>query len=155
MRASLVVPRNPTGYCPFRFLEAREIVLPDAFLLQTPEEALDHPVLLRRVGRDKLLLQVIIFACLPKPATLKNKSVVVAENRALPWISQRAESSDTGHLQGSLRLVRSSPERKLVADELSVATIDDRYKMPPSVKTTGNMRHIRRPFAVARCLTTY
>src|SRR5262245_15317221 len=42
-----------------RLVAAREAVMPETFLLQGPEESLDHPVLLRRVRRNVLLVEAI------------------------------------------------------------------------------------------------
>ena len=62
MRALLVVPTDPPPHGAAGLDEAREAVLPDAFFLQAAEEALDHPVLPRRVRRDELLAQRVVLA---------------------------------------------------------------------------------------------
>ncbi|SRR6266481_10081086 len=50
VRAHLVVPVDPRAQLAPGVLEAGEVMLPDTFLLHAAEEALDDPVLLRRVG---------------------------------------------------------------------------------------------------------
>lgn len=52
-----VVPLDPPTDRSPRLREADEVALPDALLLQAAEEALDDPVLLRRVRRDELLAE--------------------------------------------------------------------------------------------------
>ena len=56
----LVIPVDPVPNDPPRLLKGLERVLPDALLFQTPKKPFDHPVLLRRVRRDELLLQAIV-----------------------------------------------------------------------------------------------
>ena len=53
-----VVPLQPGAYRTTGFGNAREVLLPDALLLEAPKEALDQPVLLGRVGRTVLLGQL-------------------------------------------------------------------------------------------------
>lgn len=50
--AATVVSLQPCLHHQLRFLEAGEVLLPNALLLETAKEALEQPVLLRRVGRD-------------------------------------------------------------------------------------------------------
>src|SRR5262245_66614348 len=90
VRALLVVPADPRAQLAPRVVEAGEVVLPDAFLLQTAEEALDDAVLLRRVGRDEFLGQPIVAARRPKPATLIDQAVAGANRRRAACQPQRA-----------------------------------------------------------------
>ena len=76
MRSFLVVPRDPVPNDPTRLLKGLECVLPDALFFQAPKESFDHPVLLRRVGRDELLLQAIVATGLSKPPTLEDQAII-------------------------------------------------------------------------------
>src|SRR5689334_16930103 len=117
MRTPLVVPSDPSSHGAPRLDEAREAVLPDALFLQAPEEALDHPVLLWRVGRDKLLAQAIVLARGAKAPTLEDEPVVAAEHRRLAVRSQRPEAIDARGLERPLRLLGPAAAREFVADE--------------------------------------
>ena len=72
MRAFVVVPLDPVPNDPPRLLKRLERLLPDTLFFETTKEPLNDPVLLRRVGRDELLLQSIVVAGLPEPPTLKD-----------------------------------------------------------------------------------
>ena len=77
MRALVVVPLDPVPNDPPRLLKGLERVLPDTLLFQAPKEPLNHPVLLRRVGRNEFLLQPVVSAGLPESPTLKDQAVVL------------------------------------------------------------------------------
>ena len=54
-----------------RLLERLKHVLPDTFFFQTAKELLDDPILFRCIGRDELLLQLIVPTyTFPSAATL-------------------------------------------------------------------------------------
>jgi hypothetical protein len=74
----MVVPLQPVPNDPARFLKRLKRVLPDTLLLETPKESLNDSILLRRVGRDELLLQSVVATGLPKPTTLKDQAIVAA-----------------------------------------------------------------------------
>src|SRR4029434_8012531 len=92
VRALLVVPTDPRAQLSPGVLEADEAVLPDALLFQAAEEALDHPVLLRRVGRDELLREPIVTTRRPKAPALIDQPVVGADHRGG---SRRPSARDT------------------------------------------------------------
>jgi len=56
----LVVPADPAPDCPPGLREILKQMLPDALLLQAPEEAFDHAVLLGGVGGDELLAETVV-----------------------------------------------------------------------------------------------
>jgi hypothetical protein len=56
----MVVVIAPVRDLVVRFVERREIVLPDALFLEAPKESLNHAVLFRRVRCYILLLQAIL-----------------------------------------------------------------------------------------------
>lgn len=59
MWATVVVEADPVADGACRMLNAVEALAMDALLLQRPDNALDHAVLLRAVRRDELLLQAV------------------------------------------------------------------------------------------------
>lgn len=70
MWALSVIPRTPRtnrGVCLGEIVKG---VLPHAFFFQAPKEALNHPILFRRVGRNEFLLQLIELARHTKAPTL-------------------------------------------------------------------------------------
>ena len=62
MRALVVVEVDPGGDGGLCLLEGLEVVEPDALLLECAEEPLDHPILLRAVGRREFLLEAVLLA---------------------------------------------------------------------------------------------
>ncbi len=73
-----VVTFDPGRDDAFGLLEGLEMVQPDTFLLQGSEEALDHPVVLRRVAGDELLNDRELLGGADKEAGQENRAVVVA-----------------------------------------------------------------------------
>ena len=59
MRVAVVVEGNPVTDDAHGMPDGLEAVTMRALLLQGPDEALDHPVLLRAVRRDELLLEPV------------------------------------------------------------------------------------------------
>src|SRR5262245_62575692 len=70
MRSVGVVPADPFRDLAPSLREVLEDVLPDTLFLETAEEALDDPVLFRRVGRDELLAHAIVPTGRPEAPTL-------------------------------------------------------------------------------------
>src|SRR5680860_612415 len=124
MGSLLVVPVDPLPDCPTCVLEVFEQVLPDALLLQAPEEALDHAVLFGSVGGDELLAETVVPESRPEPATLEYQSVVAPENGSVSLRTQGAEAGDTGFFQSPLRFL-GPPEGELITHDLSVVAGDD------------------------------
>ena len=80
MRPPLVVPGHPVPNDPARLLKRLELILPDTLFFETPKEPFDAAVLLRRVGRDELLLQPTVPTGLPEAPTLKGQAVITAQH---------------------------------------------------------------------------
>ena len=59
MRATVVIEVDPVADDTGCVLDAAEAMFMNALLLERPDHPLDHPVLLRAVRRDDLLLQAI------------------------------------------------------------------------------------------------
>src|SRR5262245_11945097 len=120
-------------------LEADEAVLPDAFLLQAAEEALDDPVLLGRVRRDELLHEPVVSTRRPKVSTLIDQTVVGADDGGSSAGAQGAEPFQTGLLERPLGLLGPPAQGELVADELPVVAINHPGEMGPAVAATVHM----------------
>lgn len=67
MRSPIVVPPDPPPHGSAGVREVWKGVLPDALFLQAAEEALDHPVLLRRVRGNELLAQPVVLVAAQPP----------------------------------------------------------------------------------------
>lgn len=75
----------------------------DALLLEGPNDAFDHAVLLRTVRRNKLLLQAVTSDELSECQTGKNKAIIgTQEERALD-LSQRSVAGNKSLLKSSSR----------------------------------------------------
>ena len=148
MRAFLVVPLEPLPNDPSRLLKCLERMLPHTFLLETPKEPLDDPVLFGRIGRDELLLELIVATGLTEPTTLKDEAIVAAEDWR-PHRTQRPEALQTRRFDRPFCLLRSTTERKLVPDHFPIMTVDHRREMRPAILPTRNMCHIHGPAFVA------
>lgn len=72
----MVVPADPICNHPAGMLQGFESVTMHALLLERADHALDHPVLLRAVGRDELLLQAVAFDQGRVAATGKYQAVI-------------------------------------------------------------------------------
>jgi hypothetical protein len=92
-------------------------VLPDAFFLEGSEEALDHAVLLRRVGRDELLLEAVVLAGRPETTGLEDQPVVAANGWCLARWSERSKATNAGLLDRALGFLGASPKGELDADD--------------------------------------
>src|SRR5262245_40509877 len=99
MRPPVVVPPDPPPHRAAGLHEAREAVLPHALLLQASEEALDDPVLLRRVRRDEFLAQPIVATCRAEAPALEDQAVVATHHRGVARGPQGAEPLDAGGLE--------------------------------------------------------
>lgn len=77
-----------------------ETLKPDTFLLQAAEESFNHPVLLRTVGRDELLLQAILPASRPETLGTEDQAIVRVKHRAVASYSKSTEPVDASGLQG-------------------------------------------------------
>src|SRR6266581_4999483 len=149
VRALLVVPADPRTQLAPGVFEADEVVLPDAFLLQAAEEALDDSILLGRIRCDELLHKPVVSTRRAKASTLIDQAVVGADDRRSAARAQGAEPFQTGLLERPLGLLRPPAPGELVADELPVVAIDHRGERGPAVAATVHVGQVRRPPLVA------
>ena len=80
-------------------LKALEVMTVDTLLFQRPNDPLDHPVLLRAVGRYELLLQSIAPDQAGIVATCKNQAVVGPEEEGVLNPAQAAVTGNQGLLE--------------------------------------------------------
>src|SRR5680860_569344 len=149
MGSLLVVPVDPLPDCPTCVLEVFEQVLPHALLLQAPEEALDHAVLLGGVGGDELLAKTVVPESRPEPATLEYQSVVAPENGSVSLRTQGTEAGDAGFFQRPLRFLDPPPEGELITHALSVVAVDGDGQVPPTVRSAVDGGDVHGPTLVA------
>ena len=81
MRALSVMVVDPTGDHVIGLVEGDEDLLPDA-ILQAPLEPFDHAILLRRVGRDVLLLKLVLRDGLVESLGSEYQSIVRPNSRS-------------------------------------------------------------------------
>src|SRR5215831_2277468 len=149
VRARLVVPADPLPQFPPGVVKTDEVMLPDAFLLEAAEEALDDSVLLRRVWGNELLGQSVVVTGRPEPPALIDQPVIGPDDWRGPRRAQRPESFQTRGLERSLRLLGPPSQGKLVTDELAVVTIDHRGELGPAVLPAVHVGHVGGPAFVA------
>jgi len=149
MGAFLVVPADPVPDLSPGVVEILKQMLPHALLLQAPEEALDHAVLLRGVGGDELLAETVVPESRPEPATLEYQSVVAPENGSVSLRTQRPEAGDAGFFQSPLRFLGPPPEGELITHDLSVVAVDDGGQVPPTVRSAMDVGQVHGPTLVA------
>jgi len=90
MRPAGVVPREPAPEPLLGLSKIVKLMLLDALLFETAEEAFDRAILLRRVRRDEFPRQAIIPARRPEPAALKDQPIVTPHYRHGALWAQRA-----------------------------------------------------------------
>ncbi|WP_435166963.1 hypothetical protein [Falsirhodobacter sp. 1013] len=98
-------------------LDALEAVSVNALLLQRPDDALDHAVLLRAVRGDELLAEAVAANQTRVMAAGEDQAVVRSQQELPVDAAQRAEAVDQGMLQrtggrGCLAGARQVPAEK-------------------------------------------
>ena len=90
----MIVEPDPVCNHPASVRQAFKAVPVRALLFQRADHPLHHPVLLRRVRRDELLLQTVAFHQRGVAATGKHQAVVAAQQEALRHPPQAAKAVD-------------------------------------------------------------
>lgn len=101
MRSPVVVEADPITERARRVLDAFEALAVNALLLQRPDHALDHAVLLRAVRGDELLLESIAADRRRVAPRCKDQPVVGSQQELPRHLAERAEPADQGMLQGA------------------------------------------------------
>lgn len=99
MWALLVVEANPVANDPQGMDLALKAVAMHALLLECPDYALHHPVLLRAVRRDEFLFQAVAAHQARVVTAGEDQTVIRAQQERLRHTSQRAKAGDQGLLQ--------------------------------------------------------
>jgi hypothetical protein len=144
--ALVVVKSDPVLNCGLGLLKRLEVVLLYALFLEGAEEALDHPVLLRRVGSDELLTQPVLLAARREMLGGEHFTVVAAQHRSClsSWEHQPV-TQQTRLLQGLLGILSPPSLAHMKSYDLAVVTVDHRRNPEPSLLCAISARHIDRP----------
>ena len=150
MEALFVVPRGLLIDFSLRLTEALEGVLPNTLLFETTEEAFDHAILFRHVGRNELMTKSVIPTGCSKATTLERQAVVRAHHELGSLWTKSPKAPQTLSLHRPLRLPSTASSCKLLPHDLSVMAIDDGGEMSPPISSTSDMRRVGRPTEIAR-----
>src|SRR5690606_14510712 len=99
MRALLVVVLEPRPQGLPGFIQCLEVMTPDTLLFHSSDQSLNHPVLLRGVGTDGLLLQTVLVH---RPSVMprgKYQTVVTTQRDRILSPAQRAVPGNERLLQ--------------------------------------------------------
>lgn len=99
MRALVVVEVDPVPDRACGVLDSVEALAMDALLLERPDDALDHAVLLRAVRRDELLLQPVASDQRRIAPRCEDQAIIGSQQELLRHLPERAEPADQGMLQ--------------------------------------------------------
>ena len=94
MRAPVILELDPIADCAACMRQTFEAMTMDALLLQRSYQALHHPVLLRAVWRDELLLEAVATHQLGVCTGREDQTVVTAQKKRLIDFAQSSETSD-------------------------------------------------------------
>ena len=114
-------------------LNALEAMTVDALLFQRPNDPLDHPVLLRAVGRDELLLQSIAPDQAGVVATCKNQTVVGPEEEGVLNPAQASVTGNQGLLESGTGGRGLAGPRELPTQQFAGVAIDNQSQGQPAV----------------------
>src|SRR5215468_12109105 len=111
-------------------IAAGEPMMPEALLLQRPEEPLDPPVLLRRIGGDVLLVEAVAPHGVHEDLGSKHEPVV--EDRRVsgvwPYSIRRSRSASSR----AAAAIRVTPDRdRPPVHERPIAAVDNRRRVAP------------------------
>ena len=94
MRSPVIVEADPVADGACCVLDAVEALAMDALLLQCPDHALDHAVLLWAVWGDELLLQPVAANQRCELAAGKNQAVVRPQQELVVDAAESSEAAD-------------------------------------------------------------
>jgi hypothetical protein len=140
---------NPPSNGSSGFGEVAEIVLPNTLLFKAAKEALDHAILLGRIGRDELLAQAIIAARGAKAPALKDQTIIAAHHRGRTIRTQGTEACQAGLLERPLGFLSATAQCELKAHDLAVVTVNHRGEMTPAVSSAGDVGQVHGPPFIA------
>ena len=124
MRAAVVIKGNPVTDDAHCVLDGLETVAMDALLLQRPDEALDHPVLLGTVWGDELLLQAVAAGDLGEVVAGEDQPIVRPQQELFLDLAQRAEPGNQSVLEGGAGGRGLAGLRQVPAQQLAGVAVD-------------------------------
>ena len=95
----MIVEVDPISNCSCCVLKAFEAMPVDALLLQSPNDAFDHAVLLRTVRRNELLFKTIAADQLSECEAGKNEAIIGTEEERALDLSQRSVAGNESLLK--------------------------------------------------------
>lgn len=150
MRAAVVVEADPVTDDAHRVLDGLKTVAMHALLLQRPDEAFDHAVLLGTVWGDELLLQTVAAGDLGEVVAGEDQTVVRPQQELFLDLAQSAEPGDQGVLEGGAGGRGFAGLRQMPAQQLAGVAVDHQRQGSPAVLARPDTGEIRRPALVRR-----
>ena len=133
MRPALVVKPNPVTDDSIGMLQGLKPLTMNTLLFQGSDHALDHPVLLRAVGRDELLLQAVAPHQGRKTSAGEDQPVVRSQQEGLFYSPQSAEPRNQGLLKGRFSRLGLARTRQMPAQKLSGVAVDHQRQGHPAI----------------------
>ncbi len=121
-----------------------------ALLLQGPDDALDHSVLLRTVRRDERLLEAIAAHEARIGPRGEHQAVVGPQQERRRDVSERPEPRDQRLLECQHRRRRPAASLELPAEQFARVTVDDQGQGLPAVPARPYPAQVRCPAPVRR-----
>lgn len=133
MRPAGVVECDPVANGAARMGEALEALPMHALLLQRPDKALHHAVLLRTVRGDELLTQAVAADHLRVIPAGEDEPVVAAKQELRVDAAERAEPGDERLLERGDRGRRFPTLGQVPAEQLARVAVHDERERRPAV----------------------
>jgi hypothetical protein len=150
MRPALVVKPNPVTDDSIGMLQGLKPLTMNTLLFQGSDHTLDHPVLLRAVGCDELLLQSVAPHQGCEASAGEDQPVVRAKQEGLFYSPQSAEPRNPGLLKGRFSRSGLARTRQMPAQKLSGVAVDHQRQGHPAVPTRPDAAKIGRPALIRR-----
>ena len=150
MRPALVVKPNPVTDDSIGMLQGFKPLTMNALLFQRSDHTLDHPVLLRAVGRDELLLQAVASDQRREASAGEGQAIVRSQQEGLPHSAQGSKPSDQGLLQCRLSRLGFARTRQMPAQKLSGVAVDHQCQGDPTIPTRPDAAQVRGPAFIRR-----
>ncbi|CAM8624888.1 hypothetical protein MCEMIE11_00275 [Burkholderiales bacterium] len=150
MRPALVIKPNPVTDYSIGMLQSLKPFTMNTLLFQSSDYALDHPVLLRTVGRDELLLQAVASEQGCEASAGKDQAIVRAKQEGLPHSAQGSKPGNQGLLQGRFSRPGFARTRQMPAQEPSGVAVDHQCQGHPAISTCPDAAKIGRPALIRR-----
>jgi hypothetical protein len=150
MRPALVVKPNPVTDDSIGMLQGLKPLTMNTLLFQGSDHTLDHPVLLRAVGRDELLLQAIAPDQGCEATASEDQAIIRAKREGLLHSPQSAEPRNQGLLKGRFSRSGLARTRQMPAQKLSGVAVDHQRQGHPAVSSRPDATKVSRPALIRR-----